>query len=272
MLRFIFLSFWMFITLSALTRCSTIQSDNETSYNKKLDLYTAILKDSSENTEFWDSLAVEFVGTPNFNLRKPEYVIIHHTAQTSCEETKKKFTDPASAVSAHYVICKDGTVTHMLNDYLRAWHAGASTWEGNHDVNSSSIGIELDNNGFEAFPDPQLRSLLTLLSRLQTKYKIPPYNFIGHSDVSTNKTDPNQAFPWKTLANKGFGLWYDDSLKAPLAFDIKASLKLIGYNVSDMNAAIIAFKRHFIQTNIDTSLSRTEKAILHNLAEKALYK
>lgn len=270
--RFIFLSFWMFITSSVLTRCSTIQQDNQTSYKKKLEYYTAILKDSSDNAEFLDSLAIEFVGTPNFNLRKPEYVIIHHTAQTSCEETIKKITDPASMVSAHYLICKDGTVTHMLNDYLRAWHAGVSEWEGDHDVNSSSIGIELDNNGFEVFPDPQLRSLLTLLYRLQTKYKIHPYNFIGHSDVSTNKTDPNATFPWKTLANKGFGLWYDDSLKAPPAFDIRTSLKLIGYNVSDMNAAIIAFKRHFIQTNIDTSLGRSEKAILHNLAEKALYK
>src|SRR5438067_12831380 len=92
-----------------------------------------------------------WVGTTNFNLRKPNFVIIHHTAQNSCEETLKTFTTAKSQVSAHYVICKDGTVHHMLNDYLRAWHGGIAKWGNNTDINSSSIGIEIDNNGFEEF-------------------------------------------------------------------------------------------------------------------------
>jgi N-acetylmuramoyl-L-alanine amidase len=70
----------------------------------------------------------------------------------------------AHKVSAHYVICKDGTVHHMLNDYMRAWHAGVGTWGNDADINSSSIGIELDNNGFEPFTEAQLNSLLQLLS------------------------------------------------------------------------------------------------------------
>ena len=68
------------------------------------------------------------VGTINFNLRKPNYVIIHHTAQNACEQTLKTFTLSKTQVSAHYVICKDGTVHHMLNDYLRAWHGGIAKW------------------------------------------------------------------------------------------------------------------------------------------------
>ena len=66
-----------------------------------------------------------WIGTVNFDLRKPNFVIIHHTAQNGCPETLHTFTITQSQVSAHYVICKDGTVHHMLNDYLRAWQAGS---------------------------------------------------------------------------------------------------------------------------------------------------
>src|SRR5690349_21351178 len=79
-----------------------------------------------------DSLASsKWVGTTNFNLRKPNFVIIHHTAQNSCDQTLKTFTQTGTQVSAHYVICKDGLIHHMLNDYLRAWHAGVSKWGNN---------------------------------------------------------------------------------------------------------------------------------------------
>src|SRR5215213_1211962 len=78
-------------------------------------------KDSLNNRGSW-------VGTTNFNLRKPNFVIIHHTAQNSCDQTLKTFTLPRTQVSAHYVICKDGIIHHMLNDYLRAWHGGVARW------------------------------------------------------------------------------------------------------------------------------------------------
>ncbi|MEJ0104636.1 MAG: N-acetylmuramoyl-L-alanine amidase [Bacteroidota bacterium] len=101
------------------------------------------------NSPYW-------AGTANFDLRRPNFVIIHHTAQNSCDQTLKTFTLKTTKVSAHYVICKDGTVYHMLNDYLRAWQAGISKWGNNTDINSSSIGIEIDNNGFEFFTDQQI--------------------------------------------------------------------------------------------------------------------
>ena len=126
------------------------------------------------------------VGTINFNLRKPDFVVIHHTAQDSIQQTLRTFTLVRTQVSAHYVIAKDGSVYHMLNDYLRAWHAGIASWGNNKDINSSSIGIELDNNGFEPFTMPQITSLLHLLTNLKKKYNIPAENFIGHGDIAPN--------------------------------------------------------------------------------------
>ena len=121
------------------------------SYKKQTKAFAKILtkyplQDSANNAPY-------FIATTNFNLRKPNFVILHHTAQNSCEQTLKTFTTKASQVSAHYLICKDGTVHHMLNDCFRAWQAGVSKWGNATDINSLSIGIEIDNNGFEPFTD-----------------------------------------------------------------------------------------------------------------------
>ena len=114
----------------------------------------------------------DWVGTTNLSLRKPNFVVIHHTAQNSCEQTLKTFTQTRTPVSSHYVICRDGTVHHMLNDLLRGHHAGVSKWGNTIDLNSSSVGIEIDNNGSESFTEAQIASLLTLLDRLKKAYKI----------------------------------------------------------------------------------------------------
>ena len=109
---------------------------------------TILLTDSVALTDSSGrSIPSEWVGTTNFNLRKPNYVVIHYTNQKTSDETLKTFTLPKTEVSAHYVIDKNGKIYHMLNDYLRAWHAGVGKWGNNTDVNSSSIGIELDNYG-----------------------------------------------------------------------------------------------------------------------------
>ena len=210
-----------------------------------------------------------FVGTTNFNLRKPSYVIIHHTAQNSCNQTLKTFTTVASKVSAHYVICKDGTIHHMLNDYMRAWHAGISRWGNQLDINSASIGIELDNNGFEPFDSLQINSLISLLGRLKKEYGIPTANFIGHGDIApTRKNDPNCRFPWKTLADKGFGLWYDDVRDTvPENFNDIVALRIIGYDVKDTTAAIRSFKRHFMQDSTKY-LNDADRSVLNNLYKK----
>lgn len=213
------------------------------------------------STALQNGIHTEWISTVNFNLRKPNFIIIHHTAQDSIQQTIKTFTKIASQVSAHYVIANDGSVVQMLNDYLRAWHAGTGSWGKNTDINSSSIGIELDNNGKAAFSENQITSLMALLSKLKKDYNIPFQNIIGHSDIApARKKDPSPLFPWKTLAENGFGLWKDDILPiAPADFNPEQALRIIGYDTKNLTAAITAFKLHYVQTEVDAVLD--EKTI-----------
>ena len=216
--------------------------------------------------------ANEWVGTTNFDLRKPNFIIIHHTAQNSCEQTLRTFTVERTKVSAHYVICKDGTIHHMLNDYLRAWHGGLAKWGNNTDINSSSIGIELDNNGFEPFDSAQINSLLLLLAKLKETYKIPANNFIGHGDIApTRKVDPNIQFPWTQLAINGFGVWFEPTLtdSLPTGISIPMALSIIGYDIKDTNTAILAFKRHFRQDS-SAIINDNDKSVLAQLIKNKL--
>jgi len=249
--------------------CSTnpYKTSNKT-YKKQAKAYGKLLakyplSDSVTNSAY-------FVGTPNFNLRRPNFVILHHTAQNSCDQTLLTFTTAKSQVSAHYVICKDGTVHHMLNDYFRAWQAGVSKWGNATDINSLSVGIEIDNNGFEPFTEPQINSLLLLLDRLKKAYNIPAANFIGHADIApTRKVDPSIFFPWKQLSDKGFGYWYSDTTGIIInsGFKNRDALKIIGYDITDSTAAIRAFRLHFLQDTLET-LDTPAQKILFSLYKK----
>ena len=211
--------------------------------------------------------------TTNFGMRKPNVVVIHYTAQNSCEQTLQTFTKPATQVSAHYVICKDGTLHHMLNDYLRAWHAGVGRWGNMSDVNSTSIGIEIDNNGIDSFSTAQINTLLGVLSFAKKEYNIPVENFIGHSDVApARKIDPGLLFPWKTLSEKGFGLWYNDTsdVIVPNDFNVKYALKIIGYDVKNLQNAIGAFKRHFLNTANNALFTKPEEKVLFAVMQQYL--
>lgn len=238
------------------------------SYKKQVKAYAKLLaqypvKDSVVNSPYW-------IGTTNFNMRKPNFVIIHHTAQNSCDQTLKTFTTVRSKVSAHYVICKDGTIHHMLNDYLRAWQAGVSKWGNATDINSVSIGIEIDNNGFEPFTDAQISSLIGLLGRLKNAYAIPTANFIGHSDIAPGrKVDPNRYFPWQKLSENGFGFWYDTTgVKVPDNFNAMEALRIIGYDIKKPEAAIYSFKLHFVQDDSTRVINDEDKKILYDLEKK----
>lgn len=212
----------------------------------------------------------EWTGTTNFNLRKPNFIIIHHTAQDSLAQTIKTFTLVKTKVSAHYVIADDGRVVQMLNDYLRAWHGGNSSWGKNTDINSASIGIELDNNGSEPFSEPQITSLMALIAKLKYDYNIPTQNIIGHSDIApTRKYDPSALFPWKTLAQKEFGVWPDEILEpAPINFNIELALRIIGYDTKNLPAAIASFKLHYIQTEVDSVLNEKTINTIYNIYKK----
>jgi N-acetylmuramoyl-L-alanine amidase len=211
-----------------------------------------------------------WVGTVNFGMRKPNYVIIHYTAQDSIQETLKTFTLKRTAVSAHYVVAKNGVVYHMVSDYLRANQAGLGKWGSITDMNSCSIGIEIDNNGFEPYNPVQINSLLALLAKLKKDYAIPQANFIGHQDwAPKRKPDPGPLFPWKIMAAHGFSFWSDDILElAPDNFDYLTALRLIGYDISTPKDAIVAFKRHFVQSDITPTMTQLDLNILYNVSKK----
>jgi N-acetylmuramoyl-L-alanine amidase len=218
-----------------------------------------------------DPTVQSWVGSVNFGIRKPNFVIIHHTAQNSTQQTINTFlVKGKSEVSAHYIVGKDGAVVQMVNDYLRANHAGIGKWGNTSDLNSSSIGIELDNNGIDQpFTDAQIKSLLVLLDALKKRYNIPVANFIGHADIAPGRKNDPRNFPWKVLAKKGFGLWYDDVLNLPPDdFNAELALRIIGYDTRNLPAAIASFKLHFVQTDVSQVLTPADKLILFNLYKK----
>jgi len=244
--------------------------DTNKSHKKQVKEFSSLFKRYPLEDSAGLPYAEQFVGTTNMSMRRPNYVIIHHTAQNTCDQTLRTFTLPRTAVSSHYVICRDGTVYHMLNDLLRAHHAGVSRWGNTTDLNSSSIGIELDNNGFEYFSEAQLSSLTELLGRLKRAFSIPAANFIGHGDIApTRKNDPNWRFPWKQFADLGFGLWWDDTtaVTVPPKYDHLAALRIVGFDMKDTSAAIIGFKRHWLQ-DTTRGMNEAQHKVLYMLSRK----
>lgn len=262
--------FYLILVLLTISSCSTnpYRLSNK-SYKKQVKAYQKTIG-STFAKPLQNGSNPEWISTVNFNLRKPNFVVIHHTAQDSLQQTLKTFTLTRTQVSAHYVISDDGTVVQMLNDYLRAWHGGNAIWGKNTDINSASIGIELDNNGSEPFSEAQINSLVALLSRLKKDYSIPSANFIAHSDIApTRKSDPSAFFPWKNLADLGFGLWPDPQLeKAPDYFNIEQALRIIGFDTRNLSSAIRAFKLHYIQSEVDDVLNEKTINTIYSIYKK----
>jgi len=210
-------------------------------------------------------------GSPNFDERKPNFVIIHHTSDETVDQALRTLADPVRKVSAHYLIGRDGTIMQLVDERARAWHAGASKWGADTDLNSASLGIELDNNGREPFPDAQISALLRLLADIKERYSIPVANFLGHADVAPRrKTDPSRYFPWKTLADHGYGLWCDPPYaETPPAFDATSALRALGYDTGNAGAAIRAFNLHFLPDDASSALSERGRELLYCLYQKA---
>ncbi len=189
--------------------------------------------------------------SPNFGARrnglKPELVVLHYTAMESCEGACAWLCNPASEVSAHYLIDRDGTVIQMIDEPMRAWHAGAGGWRGKGDVNSRSIGIELANTGAEPYPEPQMRSLEGLLSAILMRWNIPAAGVIGHSDMAPGrKIDPGPRFDWQRLALQG--LARPSVAASPVVPDSDQFFELLtclGYPDADPEARLHAFRLRF---------------------------
>lgn len=209
-----------------------------------------------------------FVPSPNHDARRPNFVILHDTTSDNVEHSLKTLTDPAREVSVHYLIGRDGAIYQLVDERRRAWHAGVSYWGGNTDLNSASIGIELDNTGAEPYTDPQVTRLLVLLKDLKDRYRIPANNFLGHGDVAPRrKVDPSHHFPWERLAKEGFGLWCRQQPDVPAAEtpDPLLALQLIGYDVSEPTAALAAFRRHFLGVDAEGEASVVERQLMQCL-------
>ncbi|MDR3352515.1 MAG: N-acetylmuramoyl-L-alanine amidase [Zoogloeaceae bacterium] len=210
--------------------------------------------------------------SPNHEPRRANYVILHHTSNNSAARALGTLTHPLSGVSSHYLVGRDGRVWQLVDERQRAWHAGLSRWKNQTDMNSASIGIELDNNGNEAFSEAQIVALIALLEDIRARLGIPRANVLGHADIApTRKSDPSAFFPWKRLAAAGFGLWCDPPFAAPPeTFTPLWGLAQLGYDIRTPEAAIAAFKRHFTPEDPSPGMNAAATAHLYCLTRKSM--
>ncbi len=186
--------------------------------------------------------------SPNFGPRRdgavPSLIVIHYTAMADAQSALDRLCDPETEVSAHYLIASDGTLHSLVAEDQRAWHAGAGSWGPLTDINSNSIGIELDNDGFSPFSDALMTSLEALLDGLMDRWAIPAPRIIGHSDMAPGrKTDPGPRFDWRRLALGDRSLWPDAGDPGE---DFRASLTRFGYPENADDAALVqAFRDRF---------------------------
>ncbi|MEM6488592.1 MAG: N-acetylmuramoyl-L-alanine amidase [Pseudomonadota bacterium] len=145
-----------------------------------------------------------------------DMVVIHYTAMATAEAARARLSDPAAQVSAHYLIGRDGALWALVAEDRRAWHAGLAAWAGECDVNSRSIGIELDHPGEDEaglavpYPAAQVAALEALLADLRARRAVPPERVLGHACVAPGrKRDPGPAFDWRRLGRAGLAAWLD---------------------------------------------------------------
>jgi N-acetylmuramoyl-L-alanine amidase len=215
--------------------------------------------------------------SPNFDVRKSaiDMIVVHYTGMKTAEESLARLCDGTieNKVSAHYLIEEDGRIHCLIQEKDRAWHAGVSYWAGQRDINSCSIGIELQNPGLEfgyhPFPEAQMKSFIALAKDIIARHHISPFRVLGHSDIApTRKADPGELFDWKYCADQGVGFWPTPTPgakpNAPPEINnasvksAQEALNFIGYE-SDINGRsdaktlmlISAFQRHWQPERVD---------------------
>ena len=219
--------------------------------------------------------------SPNFNQRPKgsviDMLVLHYTGMVSAGSALNDLCDSSKKVSAHYLVDEGGKCFQLVDEANRAWHAGESSWAGNSDVNSYSIGIELANPGHEfgykPFPETQMRSLETLLRAILSRHSIPAHKILGHSDVApSRKQDPGELFDWQRLATNDIGLWPNQKhdqismegnllkfgMNGTAVRDLQKQLSYFGYNIEitgnydlQTKEVVIAFQRHFRSQQIN---------------------
>jgi N-acetylmuramoyl-L-alanine amidase len=224
------------------------------------------------------SVVSDVIPSANFGDRNsdriPDMIVLHYTGMPDADGAIAKLCTAGTEVSAHYIVLEDGGIVQTVPETKRAWHAGASSWAGEEDINSCSIGIEIVNRGhdwgYPDFPSRQIAAVIALCRGITLRRNIPAHRVLGHSDVApARKKDPGEKFPWHSLANSGVGHWVQP---APITRGASLKLGSIGDAVRDLQKAlakygygvavngkfdgptmevVTAFQRHFRPERVD---------------------
>jgi len=244
--------------------------------------------------------------SPNFDPRgrAVDLVVLHYTGMKDCQTALARLTDPAplarnfpgpwqgektapdaplGRVSAHYVVGEDGVVYRLVAEDQRAWHAGASSWNGEGDVNARAIGIEIVNGGHDYglpdFPAAQIDAVIALVKDVLTRNQLDASRVVGHSDVAPDrKLDPGEKFPWKRLAEAGVSVWpaapaqIFELTSGEAMSKLQHQLAAFGYSVTPTGVAdaathnaLAAFQRRFRPARIDGAPDGETSALLASL-------
>ncbi len=237
-------------------------------------------------------LASRFILSPNVEARrdnrKPDMLILHYTGMDDAQRACEWLCNPVSRVSCHYLIDEVGVITYMVDEGLRAWHAGVSSWQGGNDLNSSSIGIEIHNpghsGGYPDFPHAQMLAVIALSKDIVARYGIEPRRVLAHSDIApSRKIDPGEKFDWAWLCREGIGHWVSPEPLSGGPFlqlgdtgqpveALQALLRLYGYGIDVTGdydtltfATVRAFQLHFRPAKVDGIADTSTVATLHRL-------
>lgn len=238
------------------------------------------------------SIASDVVPSANFGERKDgreaDMIVLHYTGMPDVEGAIARLCTAGTDVSAHYIVLEDGRIVQCVPESKRAWHAGVSSWAGEDDINSCSIGVEVVNRGhdwgYPDFPLRQIAAVIALCRGIMLRRKVPPQRVLAHSDVApARKKDPGEKFPWHSLANSGVGHWVQpapivrgESLRlgsiSDAVRDLQLALARYGYGVpitgkydGPTMEVVTAFQRHFRPARVDGVADRSTLATLHAL-------
>ena len=238
------------------------------------------------------SIASDVIPSANYGDRSkgrlPDMIVLHYTGMPDVEGAIAQLCTAGTDVSAHYIVLEDGRIVQSVPESKRAWHAGASFWAGEEDINSCSIGIEIINRGhdwgYPDFPLRQIAAVIALCRGIVLRRNIPPHRVLAHSDVApARKKDPGEKFPWHSLANSGVGHWvqpapivHGETLRLGSISDdvagLQAALARYGYNVPTHGKfdgptmeVVTAFQRHFRPQRVDGIADHSTMSTLHAL-------
>ncbi len=213
--------------------------------------------------------------SPNWDERAlPVTMVVLHYTEMECDAALARLCDAEAKVSAHYFISEAGEVVQLVDETKRAWHAGASYWRGHKDVNSASVGIELDHPGhglgYREFAEAQIEALIPLLHAIVHRHDVPRANVVGHSDVApARKVDPGELFPWDRLASYRLCLPRPEKLALGDPFDndgaFYLALERFGYDITAGKKAVEAFQRRWRPERIDGEIDGEVRAMLFQL-------